>query len=182
MRHVLFATLCLFVVGCKKTPPAAPATAPAAPASVAPVAPQEVPPAKPKPPEEKPAPSKPATVVQVGSGQLIDDYRANEAAADAKYLGNTLSISVPVTGVKKDRSGNYYTWVSPFAYHPDAEVLVFRFKGDQAKVLAERRVPSRMTIRGSCKGKERTLSANYGGDQNFGSYPVVVIDDCILAD
>ncbi len=45
---------------------------------------------------------------EVSLGRLIEDYDANEVAADNKYRNHLLIVSGPVNGIKKDLEGNTY--------------------------------------------------------------------------
>jgi hypothetical protein len=86
---------------------------------------------------------------------LFNDYLANEADADAKYLGKTIEIRVnTIEGVKKDSSGRYYMVDGSGGF-------LFRFNEKADRLGKIQKGGPMVLLVGVCEGK-RESSGGFG--------------------
>jgi hypothetical protein len=139
------------------------------------------------PPATSPAIA-PADVIRLKWMDLIEAYRGNEAAADAKYLGKAIEVFVEplyTNNIEKDGKGRYVLWLSRWdsIYHPHIRNIYFVFAPDQAKRLAAYSSPpgqprKAMTVRGTCAGKIGTVLIS----DTLPRDPVIQVKDCELVE
>lgn len=118
-----------------------------------------------RPPEiakEPPPPVRevPARIFQ-NSFDLHAEYAANEARADAAYLGKLVDVGFSSFTVDKLRDGTYCLCFSKFYGHTDAAVVCTFSPGHEADLAALKPGTLRV-VRGRVAGKKRETSAPDG--------------------
>ncbi|GIW90596.1 MAG: hypothetical protein KatS3mg109_1028 [Pirellulaceae bacterium] len=88
--------------------------------------------------------------VHVTATQLVDDYKANEIAADEKYKGEVIVVSGTIESIGTDIWGTMY--VTLMTGNPIVSVQCM-FADKYKSQLANVRRGQYVTIKGRCEGK-----------------------------
>lgn len=96
-------------------------------------------------------------IIRITAPKLVEEYDANEIAADEKYKGKTLQVKGIVEEIGKDLLGNMY-----IALRGDGLLLSVAcfFEDDYAKQLAKISKDQRLTIEGVCDGLMMVVNIN----------------------
>ena len=93
----------------------------------------------------------PAPAISVTAQRLVEDYKANEVAADQKYNDRTLEVTGIVGDIKKDILGKIYVVLGSGKQYEVRQVQCF-FSDDWADRAARLKKGQRITISGRCTG------------------------------
>jgi hypothetical protein len=178
MRYACCALL--FLAGCAGSP-ATPGDKPAAATNK---------PGAAAPPETRPAAREARTYIRVSPFDLVEAYRGNEAAADAKYKGqgvevkNSREFRGHLVGNRfsqpESDGGRYVIWYSQWGDETRARRrnVIFVFAPKESARLASLKLDLNTTIRGVCAGKTGTFYVR----DDLPRDPVIEVHDCELAE
>jgi hypothetical protein len=126
-----------------------------------------------------------------GFRQVINDYKVNEAAADAKYLNKGFEFAMNPGGIENEKDGRYFAWECYFGGNRDKHIKCFFRKDQTDKVAAFK--SGGLKVRGICAGKVGTITTVMelwnpeqlpviGDTKSSVDYPVIEFRDCEIVD
>ncbi|MFA6270222.1 MAG: hypothetical protein WC657_03380 [Candidatus Paceibacterota bacterium] len=93
-----------------------------------------------------------AELPKITAKQIVDDYKANEVSADAKYKGKEFEISGVVETIGKDIMDTPYIALESYEYAIIDKVQCMFSKGSEAELAAVSK-EQKITLKGEISGK-----------------------------